>query len=411
MAIGAMSALGPFSRIFVALNFTNMVRSQHCYWFRTLTTILIGVFVLVGAGAHDAHADNRDVPGFPSDWQSDRLKDHPLVGKVWSRANGGFITVQDYGMALAKSRFVLLGEVHDNPDHHRLQAWAIHASSKLRGARIVEGAAQLDVVAMEMLNPEQQKAIDKFYGRDARVPRQRTAADFGRLVKWDKSGWPDYKIYEPIIDEAIRARLVLSPANPTRAESRQVAKKDFVAVVTKDVERLALDKPLPKAAAADLAAQIRDSHCGMLPDAAIPGMVRVQRLRDARMADAMLVSSWKGAVLIAGNGHVRQDRGVPWYLAKRGIAPTEVSVVRHVEVSENKTELADYGLGTSSDAGSNKAASEAIDRSDFVVFTPRQSRPEACKEMRRQMEAIKARKSSQTGAEEPADAAKDKVKR
>ncbi|MGH6914009.1 MAG: ChaN family lipoprotein, partial [Geminicoccales bacterium] len=47
------------------------------------------------------------------------------------------------------------------------------------------------------------------------------------------------------------------------------------------------------------------------------GMMRVQRARDAMMADRLAATSGKaGGVLIAGNGHVRKDRGVPWYLAR-----------------------------------------------------------------------------------------------
>ena len=42
--------------------------------------------------------------------------------------------------------FVLLGEKHDNPDHHRLQAWMIDALVA-RGRR--------PAIAMEMLDAEQ----------------------------------------------------------------------------------------------------------------------------------------------------------------------------------------------------------------------------------------------------------------
>ena len=386
----------------------------------TLGSSLIALFLLVGLTGSVASADNRDVPAFPSDWKSNELKEHPLVGKIWSRAKMGFVSAQDFGTALARARYVLLGEVHDNADHHILQAWAIRTISKLRGARIVEGAAQMDVVAMEMLSSDQQKAIDKFYGRNARVPRQRTASDFGRLVKWDKSGWPDFKLYEPIIAEALRAHLVVTPGNTTRAENRKVAKEGLAAVGADVVRRLVLDKPLPEAVAADLTAEIRDSHCGMLPEGAIPGMVNVQRFRDARMADAMLVSKWKGAALIAGNGHVRRDRGAPWYLAQRGVLPEDVVIVRHIEVSDGKTALADYGLaksdknaagGKGTAAASNDDVSGAVELSDFVVFTPRQSRLEPCEEMRRQMKAIRAHKSSKQDAVTPADAAKDAGKR
>jgi uncharacterized iron-regulated protein len=141
--------------------------------------------------------------------------------------------------------------------------------------------------------------------------------------------------------------------------------------------------------AAALTDEIRDSHCGMLPETALPNMSLVQRLRDARMADAILQSQSKGAALIAGNGHVRRDRGVPWYLAERAIPDRQIIAVRHIEVEDGKADISDYGL---SEGG---AASQLA---DFVVFTPRQPRTEPCVEMQRQMEAINARRKAKDAA-------------
>ena len=331
-------------------------------------------------------ADNRDVPALPRDWVSAEQRDHPLAGRIWSRQVDELVAAQDYGTRLAKARYVLLGEVHDNADHHRLQAWAIRAISKLRGARLVEGAAQIEAVALEMLTAEDSEALDRFYGRNAKVPRPRTAADFGRILKWDKSGWPDFAIYEPIVAAALEANLVLKPASPARSENRKVSKDGMAGIEAAEAQRLKLDEPLAADLAATLAEEIKESHCGMLPEPALPNMSLVQRLRDARMADAMLAGSeWKGAILIAGNGHVRPDRGVPWYLSRRGAAEADIVTVLHVEVEVGKTKPADYDV-----------LDPVIGRkADFVVFTPRHTRPEPCEEMRRQMEAIKARQKPQ----------------
>ena len=342
---------------------------------------------------YESKADNLEVPPLPQ-WQAEELRDHPLVGKIWSRQTNGFVSPQDYGTMLARSRFVLLGEVHDNADHHQLQAWAIRTISKLRGARLVEGAPQMDVVAMEMLTADEQKTLDRFYGRNARVPRTRTAEDFGRFMKWDKLGWPDYRIYQPIVEETLNAYISIVPASPARAENRKVSKDGLGSLPDGEATRLALDVPLPTNAAQDLAEEIRESHCRLLPEAAVPGMSLVQRLRDARMADAMLVSDTKGAALIAGNGHVRRDRGVPWYLVHRGVSSNAITVVRHIEVDADGLEPKDYDLGPQG---------AATELGDFVVFTPRQPKPEPCDEMRRQMEAIAAQRKKQSeGSETPA---------
>ena len=78
---------------------------------------------------------------------------------------------------------------------------------------------------------------------------------------------------------------------------------------------------------ASLAQELRDAHCGEVSEPVVEGMFRVQRARDAMMADRLAtVAGRAGGVLIAGNGHVRNDRGVPWYLAR--LRPTARIVER-----------------------------------------------------------------------------------
>ena len=87
------------------------------------------------------------------------------------------------------------------------------------------------------------------------------------------------------------------------------------------VRRTGLDQSLAPPLAASLTQELREAHCGQLPEPLIAGMFRVQRARDAMMADRLAtVAGRAGGVLIAGNGHVRNDWGVPWYLAR--IRPT-----------------------------------------------------------------------------------------
>ena len=66
---------------------------------------------------------------------------------------------------------------------------------------------------------------------------------------------------------------------------------------------------------AALRQQIDEGHCGALPPSLLAPMAWAQRARDAALA-ASMVSAPAGArvVLIAGNGHVRRDTGVPHYL-------------------------------------------------------------------------------------------------
>ena len=72
------------------------------------------------------------------------------------------------------------------------------------------------------------------------------------------------------------------------------------------------------------------------------------------------------------------DRGVPWYMTRRGIPREQIVSVVHLEVSPDRTSPTAYLSGAD------------VASPDFVVFTPRQPRPDACEEMKRQMEKIRA---------------------
>ncbi len=344
---------------------------------KTFASVLLVLTMAGLAFSSNVVADNRDPPPPPTAWKSEELRDHALVGMVWSARDKAFVKLRDFGRSLAIARFVLLGEVHDNADHHLWQAWAIRTVSKLRGSRIVEGAPQLDVIAMEMVRTDQYDALDKFYGRKVAGPRPRKARDFARMLKWSKSGWPDFKIYEPIIDQALYEQLVIIPASVSREFIRKLSKEGKVALADGENERLGLAHGLDKELAESLTVEIRDSHCGLMPEAAIPSMSFIQRFRDATMADALLsVVSGKGGILIAGNGHIRRDRGVPWYLEKRGVPAEQIVSLKMAEVSEEATNPEDY-----IERGPSGAPSV-----DFVVFTPRTQRLDPCEEMRNQMQ-------------------------
>lgn len=331
-----------------------------------------------------ATADNREPPIPPLNWQSENQRNHPLVGQIWSVEKNDFVSVRELGREMALARFVLLGEVHDNPDHHLWQAWAIRTISKLRGSRIVEGAPQIDIIAMEMVRTDQNAALDKFYGRDVLVPRPRKPRDFARMLKWGKSGWPDFKIYAPIIEQALYEQIVIVPASVSRNFTRRLSKEGKAALANGELNRLSLATPLPETQTKALSKEILASHCGLIPESAVPRMSFIQRFRDATMADSLLsVATGKGGILIAGNGHVRRDRGVPWYLEERGVPADAIITLKLVEVNGDSADPADY---VEREADGRPVA-------DYIVFTPRKERPDPCAEMRAHMDKMRAKKT------------------
>lgn len=298
-------------------------------------------------------------------WQAPLGREHPLVGKVWDVGGERFLTPQETVAALATARFVLLGEKHDNPDHHRLQAWVL-------GELVARGRSPL--VALEMLHGGQAEGLTRHLQQ-----RPGEVEGLAHAVNWAASGWPAWEMYEPIFALAVRAALPLAPANLTPAEVRRVAAEGVVALGAERVAVLALDRPLGEAEAASLAAEIVASHCDQVPLAAVGSMVAVQRARDAVMAEALVAAGERGGVLITGAGHARRDRGVPWYLEARR-ASGGVGTVAFVEV-----------IGGQDDPASYRTVFGGVLPFDFLWFTPRVDDQDPCEKFGAQLERLRAR--------------------
>ena len=89
-----------------------------------------------------------------------------------------------------------------------------------------------------------------------------------------------------------------------------------------------------------LLAQIRESHCQLLPESQLPAMLAVQQQRDRRMAEALLAAA-QPAMLLAGAYHVRRDVGVPLHLADLGGPAARVLILTEAG-REVTAEQADY---------------------------------------------------------------------
>jgi len=196
--------------------------------------------------------------------------------------------------ALPAARVVILGEVHDNPAHHRLQARALRAMAPA-------------AVAFEMLDAGQAETVND---------SGRTGAALAEAIGWGASGWPDWALYAPVF-EARGAARVYGLAVP-RPALRTAMQEGAAAAFEGDPARFGLDRPLPAAEQAAREADQMAAHCDALPEAMAAGMVAAQRLRDAAFAQTVLraLDETGGPVaVITGNGHARRDRGMPSMLA------------------------------------------------------------------------------------------------
>jgi uncharacterized iron-regulated protein len=307
--------------------------------------LLALLFLLVAVPAIGAEAGDAAVAGLPvPPWQSPLSQDHGLVGRIWLPGADRFIDPPELVRRLSAADFVLLGEKHDDADHHRLQAWALNQ---------IIAAGRRPLVAFEMVTPEQEPALRGYL---AEHPGQTDGLD--AALDWTGSHWPDWPNYRPLFAAAVAGGMDIQPANLSLEVVRSLARQQNVPPAT--LTRYRLDQPLDNSTAAAMADEIRDAHCGQLPEKMVPGMVDVQRARDAAMAlamtgntpsgamtgnapsGAMTGNAPSGAVLIAGAGHVRTDRGVPVQIA--AMAPNRpVFSLAFVEVAEGQDDPAKYG--------------------------------------------------------------------
>jgi uncharacterized iron-regulated protein len=236
--------------------------------------------------------------------------------------------------------YVLLGEYHDNPRQHELRARLLRAL----------GARHPGVV------------FEQFAWTGAPLPPL-TGTDTTEWLDaqgFDRKGWR-WPLHEPVVRAALEVARGLWGSGVPREQLRAVV-RNGAAGAPEPLAELVQRFPLDSAARAIIDRELLDSHCGQLPEAMVPGMRAAQEVRDAAMTEALLQAGREGSAwLIAGNGHVRSDIGVPRMLAK----------------ADPGKKLLVVGLLERDSTGAMPGAKERAPY-DLVVVTPRVEREDPC---------------------------------
>jgi len=208
-----------------------------------------------------------------------------LLAGTLASALAACATSQDLPLPLADA--LLLGEQHDAPAHHRLHREAIER---------LAATSRLAAVAIEMAERGHSTAGLPATAQDSAV---RDA------LRWEERAWP-WPAYAPAIMTAVRAGVPVIGANLPHSEMRAA------------MRNAAIDGQLDAAAWNAQQRAIRDGHCGLLPEAQIVPMTRVQVARDETMARVITAAHVPGktVVLLAGSAHVAPSLGVPRHLPK-----------------------------------------------------------------------------------------------
>ena len=284
-------------------------------------------------------------------WQSLLHTEHVLVGMIWDSQADKYIAADELLTRIEGGGYLLLGEKHDNPDHHALQL------------RVLDHVLQTDnvsAVSFEMMSSEQQPLL-----LDLPLSPQSSLEQIKEYLQWD-AGW-NWDYYGPLLHSVIQADVLINAANISNEEMMQV----YGAPTAAEIEGV-LDEQTMVALEKD----IDDSHCGMLPESQFPAMVRVQQARDFAMAASLASNTQQQLqVLIAGNYHIRRDLGVPNYLLNRqpNLEESQIVTLAFMEVDGASNDPADY----LQQFGSVKAY-------DYIWFTPAISGEDYCASLRQQ---------------------------
>lgn len=241
--------------------------------------------------------------------------------------------------SLLPADVLLLGEQHDAAAHHQWERQVVE---------ILAVQNRLSALLLEMVDQ----------GHDTRgLPRNAKEAQVKQALQWNDAGWP-WNDYAPAIMAAVEAGVPVLGAN-LPSERQRPAMRD-----------LSLDMRLLQPALERQRAAIRDSHCGLLDEAQVAPMTRIQIARDLAMAQAVMKAPrppGRTVLLLAGAGHVLRPVGIPAHLPDELNTRVLVAAVQGSEVAAS----------LSSPSGSAET--------DLLWISPRQSERDHCSELRRRM--------------------------
>lgn len=242
---------------------------------------------------------------------------------------------------MARREVVLLGEEHDDADHHH---WQLHTLAALHVRRPDM------VIGFEMFPRRLQPVLDRW------VAGELTSERFLAETNWEEVWAMPAELYLPLFEFARLHRIPMLALNVERKLTEAVAQKGFDAIPENDREGVSRPAPAPRAYRDELF-EVYRAHARMRgrdPEAATRAdpefryFVESQQTWDRAMAQVLAAGRARGersllAVGIVGSGHIRHGYGIPLQLRDLGVASvgTLLPVSARSDCTELKRGLAD----------------------------------------------------------------------
>lgn len=249
-----------------------------------------------------------------------------IMPGIWIAPASRSVLAHDRLMAdMATRPVVLLGEQHDNAEHHR---WQLHTLAALHGRH------PNMVIGFEAFPRRVQPVLERW------VSGELTSDAFLEEVEWDKVWGFDAGLYMPLFHFARQHRVPILALNVERGLVSKVGRDGFDAVPPGYREGVSQPAPPSSAYRQSLARVFghkiqRDGSpprqgemAEILADPAFQRFVEAQLTWDRAMAEAMAgarnADEAALVVGILGRGHVEHRWGVPRQLADLGIGDAAV---------------------------------------------------------------------------------------
>lgn len=272
----------------------------------------------------------------------------PLTGEIISMATGQPLSYPQLLDQLKNRRFILLGEKHDNPEHHQRELQLLKSLQQGKHTRVV----------LEMLDEAQAKHIEQLSAHSSDEEIQTT-------LNWNDGHWP-WQDYGPLINAALKDHNQLNSGNISKPLVMQIYQQTLA-----EQPRLSTVKAIPADIQKTIQQQVYDSHCQMIPLDQMGPMTQVQLSRDASMAYALSdnLEDNMQAILIAGSFHARKDTGVPLHLQQRSAAAAASILLVEVDTKSNTIEA---------------AIAPYVGMADYLWFTDKSAEKDYCASLQQQ---------------------------
>ncbi|MDH5572561.1 MAG: ChaN family lipoprotein [Gammaproteobacteria bacterium] len=301
--------------------------------------LLINIILLTGCAVNESGYSSGQLV----------LKDHILIDKIWDVKQQQYITVSQLYPRLIESKYLFLGETHDNISHHQHQAEIINYFSRVKADASVH---------YEMIDDIQYDSFRKL--------KIESADQLITILEKVEKGWDYSVMYRPVFEQTLQAGYKIYSANLNRTSVRHIFKEGeekIPANIKQQMDKVSLTEKQIQSMRDD----VIEGHCHNIPESMINPMILSQRVRDASMSLSLLKSKSAHRLLITGSGHARNDRGAPVYIDANNKQNDLVSI-GFIEVIKDKYTPEEY----------IKRWGDDTLPFDYVWFTPRFDRDDPC---------------------------------